>query len=660
MCGIALLVDRAGGDILPERLARMAASLAARGPDDEAYVLGDWESGRAERRGGRASAPGPAVPSIEDACGSAARWSIGLGVRRLAIRDRGARARLPMTDGRGLWLAYNGELYETEAIRAELARAGHVFQTSGDAEVLLAAWRAWGPAALERLDGMWAFAIWDAARRRVWCARDALGIKPLYVAARAGRLVAASTPRAVVLGLGERPGPDLAALAEYLATGLLDHGPDTCLEGIRRVGAGCLLEIGADGVSERRWAPAPPCRPARGGSPRERIGAFHDALDSAVASHLVSDRPAGATLSGGLDSGTIVLSAAGRLATGARPGASSPALSLFTAGFRGADEDERGLAAAVAARTPYPLDVTEVGEASPRALADDVSLFLDGLDEPVVSSSVYAQWCVMRRVAAHGVRVVLDGQGADELLGGYPGLVGPALADEVLGGTPARAWAALGARAGRGGGSRVGLAARGAVALLPDRLAVAAGRALRQTGALHPELAARWHAAAPEPPPGLEPPRGVGRLGAARARLLSIHLPALLRYLDTSSMAWSVEARVPFLDRHVVAAGLALHGDDLWHDGWQKWVLRAPDRSRLPDVVRLAPRKRAFAAPEAAWWRGPLHAWLRDVLAPATVARQGLLAPAAVAAGLRAIETGGEPPAELWRWANVTWWMAAR
>jgi asparagine synthase (glutamine-hydrolysing) len=497
---------------------------------------------------------------------------------------------------------------------------------------------------------MWAFAIWDAPRRLLWCARDPLGIKPLYVAETPGRLVVASTPRAVARGLGARPGPDLAAVAEYLATGLLDHGPRTCLNGIRRLGAGCLLEVSDDGVRERRWARIPDQHgPGRPAPAAERIGAFHDALDRAVSSHLVSDRPAGATISGGLDSGTIVLSAACHAAS------ARPPLALFSAGFRDAVEDERDLAALVAARTPFPLHVTEVGEAADRALADDVSLFLDGLDEPVVSSSVYAQWCVMRSVAAHGVRVVLDGQGADELLCGYPALVGPALADDVLGGAPGRAWAALEARADRDGGSRLGLAARGAVALLPDRLAVAAGRALRPTGALHPELAARWHASAPGLPEGLEPARG-GRLAAARTRLLSVHLPALLRYLDTSSMAWSVEARVPFLDRHVLAAGLGLRGDDLWHEGWQKWVLRAPNRSRLPDAVRLAPRKRAFAAPQAAWWRGPLRAWLRDVLAPATIARQGLLAPAAVAAALRAVETGGEPPPELWRWANVTWW----
>ncbi len=284
-------------------------------------------------------------------------------------------------------------------------------------------------------------------------------------------------------------------------------------------------------------------------------------------------------------------------------------------------------------------------------------MYLAGLDEPVVSGSAYAQWCVMRRVAAAGVRVVLDGQGADELLCGYPALVGPALADDVLGGGPGRAWAALDARAGKGEGSRAALAARGAVALLPEPLALAAARlAAGDTSALHPELAASWHAAAPRLPIGAGAAGPRTRLAAARARLLAVHLPALLRYLDASSMAWSVEARVPFLDRDVLAAGLALDGDDLWRDGWQKWVLRDPQRSRLPDAVRLAPRKRAFAAPEAAWWRGPLRAWLRDVLAPATIARQGLLAPAAVARALDAIDRGRPAGPEVWRWANVTWW----
>jgi asparagine synthase (glutamine-hydrolysing) len=645
MCGIALCLDRSGDGVAPVCLARMTRALARRGPDDEAYVVGDWATGRAELRGGPATAPAAPLPDLLD--GVEHRWSIGLGVRRLAVRDPGARARMPMTDGHGLWLAYNGELYGVDALRAALGHRGHRFTTSGDAEVLLASWRAWGPACLSRLSGMFAAIVWDAPRQRLWCVRDALGIKPLYVAEPAGAILVASTPGALIAALGARPGPHAAAVAEYVATGLVDHGDATCHAGIRRVGAGCLLDVQDGRLVERRWARVG--GDGGSGDARDRLDRFHDALDAAVATHLESDRPLGATLSGGLDSGTIVLGAAAR---------SAAPLRLFTAGFADPDLDERAAATAVAARAGFPLHVTDVGAPPGGSLAADVSTFLDGLDEPVVSSSMYAQWAVMRSVAAHGVTVVVDGQGADELLCGYPALVGPAIADEVRSGGPVRAWTALEARVERIQASRAALVARSAVALLPDRLAMTAGRFVtRTTRALSPEFAAAWHAAPPAVAEGFDP-LPPGRLPAARARLLAVHLPQLLRYLDENAMAWSVEARVPFLDRAVVAAGLALDGRDLWRDGFQKWVLRDPRRSRLPDAIRLKPRKRAFEAPEAAWWRGPLKAWLHDVLAPSTIARQGLLAPATVAAALAALDRDGRTLPDLWRWANVTWWMA--
>jgi asparagine synthase (glutamine-hydrolysing) len=610
--------------------------------------MGDWDTGRAELRGGPATDPAAPLPALGEHEGE--RWSIGVGVRRLAVRDPGVGARMPMTDGRGLWLAYNGELYGVDALRDTLRAGGHAFATRGDAEVLLAAWRAWGPACLSRLSGMWGFVVWDAPRRRLWCVRDALGIKPLYVARPSGGLLVASTVGAIVAALGTRPGPDAAAVAEYVATGLLDHGAATCVSGIQRVGAGCLLEVRGDRAVERRWAAFAPADP--GGADADRIHRFHEALERAVGTHLESDRPAGATLSGGLDSGTIVLAAA------RRPG--PPPLRLFTAAFADADLDERDGASAIAACTPYPWHVTEVGHGSGAGtLADDVSTFLSGLDEPVVSSSMYTQWSVMRSVAAHGVTVVIDGQGADELLCGYPALVGPALADEVFARGPAQAWASMTARAGRLDVSRAGIAARGAIALLPDRLAVAAGRLTKSTRALSPELAATWDARLPAETEAFTPVPA-GRLAAARARLLAMHLPALLRYLDENAMAWSVEARVPFLDRDVVAAGLALRPRDLWRHGYQKWVLRDPRRSRLPEATRLRARKRAFEAPEASWWRGPLRTWLQDVLSPTVVARQGLLSPAAVAGALAALTRDGVVAPGLWRWANVTWWMAGR
>ena len=560
-----------------------------------------------------------------------------------------------MRGRRGLWLAFNGELYNADAIRDELRVAGRVFRSEGDTEVFLAAWEAWGPDALARLSGMWAFVVWDAPARRVWCGRDPLGIKPLYVAHTASSTLVASTPRAIAAGLGARPAPHAATIAEYLATGLVDHAAPTCFSGIARIGAGCLLDIGDAGVVERRWAPV---LARAAGADGDRVARFHEALDRAVASHRASDRPAGALLSGGLDSATIVLSAAAE----ARPLAP---LTLFTAGFDDGACDERDLAAATVAQTRFAWQVTDVGTSAGLdgvSLADDVSAFLAGLDEPVVSSSAYAQWCVMRRVAAAGVRVVLDGQGADELLCGYPALVGPASGRRRPRRCPgARLGGARRAgREGRGIAGRAGRARRRGAA---SRAAGHRGRpACRRRHRRPPSGAGGQLAcggagdAGPAParldrtPGSPWPARGCSRCTCRRSCDISI----------ASAMAWSVEARVPFLDRDVLAAGLALDGEDPWRDGWQKWVLRDPRCSRLPDAVRLAPRKQAFAAPESAWWRGPLRAWLRDVLAPATIARQGLLAPAAVAQALDTLDRGGAVGPELWRWINVTWWAGVR
>ena len=220
MCGIALVVDRTGAGVDPGRLASMTAALAARGPDDEAFVLGEWATGAADCLGGAATDPAAPLPSLAEARGER-RWSIGLGVRRLAIRDPGPRARQPMCGRRGLWLAFNGELYNADTIRDELRGAGREFRSEGDTEVFLAAWERWGPDALTRLSGMFAFVVWDAPRRRLWCGRDPLGIKPLYLARASSGVLVASTPGAIIAGVGARPSPHASTIAEYLATGLI-------------------------------------------------------------------------------------------------------------------------------------------------------------------------------------------------------------------------------------------------------------------------------------------------------------------------------------------------------------------------------------------------------------------------------------------------------
>ena len=254
MCGIALVVERNGAGVDPDRLAGMTAALAARGPDDEAFVLGEWATGAADCLGGAATDAAVPLPSLAEAQ-RPSRWSIGLGVRRLAIRDPHPRARQPMRGDRGLWLAFNGELYNADAIRDALRGDGPRVPHRGRHRGVP---RGVGGVGAGRA---------HAAERDVGLRGLGRAAPPAVVRARSARHQAALPGPHVVrrargLDAAARSSPDSArarrptppAIAEYLATGLLDHAAPTCFSGIARIGAGCLVEIDDAGVVERRWA----------------------------------------------------------------------------------------------------------------------------------------------------------------------------------------------------------------------------------------------------------------------------------------------------------------------------------------------------------------------------------------------------------------------
>ncbi len=634
MCGFAAIVETGGGPVCRTRLRAMTAALRHRGPDDEAYLLADRRAGRTTVRRGRETGPGSGLAPLGD--GPELPWTLGIGVRRLAIREPAGRGRQPMGSPDGAcWLVYNGELYGADALRDRLASGGWRFAGRSDTEVLLAGWHALGPAVLGHLDGMWAFLLWDGVGKRLYCVRDAFGIKPLYFVDDGARVLVGSEIKALRAGLASAA-PHWPAVVDYLSTGLTDHREETCYAGMRRVRPGHMLVVDREGLRQVRWAA--PFAPRAG--PGDGVERFHAALDGAVRSHLESDRVVGAALSGGLDSGTIVLAAGAALA--GRP------LDVFTAVFGEPALDEAEAAGTVARAAAARVHVVDVG---PRALVEQSDRWLAAQGEPVVSTSVFAQWCVARAAASAGVVVLLDGQGADELLAGYPAQGGALIADLARRGQVGRAVREL----AHGRGLPVAARAAAAVAsLLPPSLRAYAARvAARQLRGIHPELHGYWR-----PLPAVTD-AAAGPLGRVRAGLLEVRLPPLLRYLDHNAMAWSVEARVPFLSREVVEAGLALRSDELLADGFQKWVLRDPRVSRLPEAIRAAPRKQPFATPEAAWWRGPLQGWLADRLTDARVRRQGVLDAGVVARAVADLQAGRPVRAPFWRWVNVSLWLEA-
>ncbi|RIK67511.1 MAG: asparagine synthase (glutamine-hydrolyzing) [Planctomycetota bacterium] len=669
MCGIAgLIFDELQPDG-PAWLTAMTQSMFHRGPDGGgAVAFGLGGRPVLERRLGR---PEELV-----------QWDylpmqVGLGARRLAILDLTEAGHQPMSGGGGqAWLAFNGAIYNHGALRDELRAAGMTFIGRGDTEVVLAAYRHWGPAAFSRLEGMWALAIYEPAAGRVVLCRDRMGIKPLHVARLGKGLAFASEIKALLAVPGFMPDTEASLLRDFLTRGLVDHTERTMFEGMWSVPPGCWLAFDLRGGQGRaagtigrydaeRDAGGAPSNEARGGSATGSADMLRGLLEAAVAAHLVSDVPVGSCLSGGIDSSAIV-ALAYRLRQADPAAAPHWSQHTFTAVLPDTGLDERRYAEAVLARFPG-LTGTMV---APRAeqLAEQMMSLVWHQEQPFGSPSVFLQWEVMRAARAAGVKVLLDGQGADELFCGYEGYVPALLADLLARGKVAaffREWTAA-RRAGWFG--RAALASHTAAQLAPQGL-----RDRWRDGVLRGQC--RWLAGElfdAGPSPGiaeglglrltggaaLEKPGGSGLFGEFwRRQLFQESLPSLLRFEDRNSMAYSIEARVPFLDRQMVTFAAALEPGEKIRHGVLKSVLRDAAGPLLPSVVRERRDKIGFAAPTAAWMRGALGDWWREAVRSKKLRERGCFSEKGVAALADRFDAGDDGPAlVLWRIALVETW----
>lgn len=553
---------------------------------------------------------------------------------RLSILDPSDAGRQPMRRGDSV-LVHNGEIYNFLELRRELADAGHRFETDTDTEVMLAAIEAWGLDGIRRFVGMWAFAHLDLRTRRLVLSRDRLGVKPLYYRQLSrGVAFASEVPALVGLGsLGEwdawSPEPDLASVRDFLVRGLTDHTDRTFVNGIRALPAGHHLVVeGSDARLVRYWDPprlstdARPASVATLRSDQRDVEEFTDRFRDAVRLHLRTDVPIGTCLSGGLDSSAIVAIAAqfvgrrGVAGAGEAERTAAPRFA-FHARFRIAAIDESTHAAAVADRAGSMLAEVEPKVDSLLAALLPV-LVTQG--EPFLTSSVLAQHALMGEVRRRGVKVVLDGQGADELLGGYAPYATVRILGLARGGHPAaaaRLARSLDRAPGLGGRPRFAsllraFAGEGAV----DRLRT--GRLARLGVRPGPALAGRL-----EPIPMR---RGEGtELGRLLWRDLTVSsLPALLRYEDRNSMRFGVEARVPFLDHRLVEFVTGLPDRLKIGSGGSKLVLRRAMDGHLPDTVIRRQDKLGFASPESAWMRLAARD-VRDLLHDGQLVGRGLI-----------------------------------
>ncbi len=559
MCGITAAFDTRGGD-LQSVVDAMTLTLRHRGPDDAGVLQ-----------------PGGAP--------------VALGHRRLSIVDLSPLGHNPMPylNGR-YWITFNGEIYNFRALRTELERAGYVFRSQTDTEVIMAAYDRWGVECLQRFVGMFAFALWDASRSELLLARDRLGKKPLYYGEYGGRIAVASELKAIAADPRFPRTVDADAVALYLHYGYIP-APFTIYAHSRKLPPGHYAYVRGEHVDVRRyWDPVPFALRAPTADAASAERQLEDLLRDAVGTRMLADVPVGAFLSGGIDSSLVVALMQEQ---------STSRVKTFTIRFDDSQFNEADYAAAVARhlKTDHYEQTCGVGE-----MLDVVAMLPDAYDEPFADSSAIPTYLVSR-IARQRVTVALSGDGGDELFFGYP-----------------RYRFHMNQRWIISAPAPVRHAAAAIIGALPRRQFRRAAQVLRDSSSDAYDRFVSWW-----------PPDDVRRLTGRethpspayaevrdRARALDVNLqPPLLdvvTYLpddilakvDRASMQVSLETRCPLLDHRVVEFALGLPMSLKCRDGKTKWLLRKLLRRRVPDSLIERP-KMGFGVPLASWLLGPLR-----------------------------------------------------
>jgi asparagine synthase (glutamine-hydrolysing) len=551
-----------------------------------------------------------------------------------------------MADERGRYrLLHNGEIYNYVELRRELGAHGFRFRTGTDTEVILAAYEHWGPSCVVHFNGMWAFALWDSHRRELFCARDRFGVKPFYYRVDRRRFSFASELKAFRSAAAQLA-PNERLARDFLEHGLVNHTNETFFRGIRELPPAHALMFSEDGPRLERYWQLKPALPAVE-DPRET---FRELFFDAVRLRLRSDVPIGTSLSGGLDSSAIACTVDRLMRTEAESALPvGERQKVFTSYFDEPGLDERPYAEDVVRQT---LSLGHMISFSPAELLDELPTIVEHQDEPFRSISIAAQWFVMRAAKKARIKVMLDGQGGDEVLGGYDGYFGFLFGDLLL----RRDFRSL-AREMRAyrrlrGASYARVAGALMRPFLPAPVQWAArSRARGARALLHPEL--RTQPTALPTSANTFPDRFRRRLYVVLTR----RLPELLRYEDRNSMAHSIEARLPYLDYRLVEMMFSLDSSYLIRDGQAKVLLREALADVLPPRVRLRTDKIGFETPEARWLRGPLGPFAQEVLSSHACRQRGFVDVKAVEARLRRPRDGSwEAGSALWRAVALELW----
>jgi asparagine synthase (glutamine-hydrolysing) len=637
MCGIAGIFDFAGGPIATDRLTAMADVQSHRGPDGHGLVLfrirrGDFALECAPREGDEP-------------------FNGGLAHRRLAIIDLSERGHQPMHDGtERLWVSFNGEIYNYVELMQQLEARGHRFRSRSDTEVILHAYREWGDACVEHFNGMFAFALWDADARRLMCARDRLGIKPFYYRLDGQRIAFASEIKALLVAEEAGPRANVPAIGDYLCYSFVPS-TETLFEGIWKLPPGHrLVATNGECTVESYWNPAFGAEPAT--SDDDLIDELRTLLRDSVRLQLRSDVPIGAHLSGGIDSSIVCTLAAGGV----------DRLRTFNARFAEGglfDESPYARLVADAIHSEHHEIVPSGGDI--RELLPKV---IYHLDEPTEGSAVFGKYHVAQIVASN-VKVVLGGQGGDELFGGYDWYVKALFTAACYGSSidlgadrrriqflrncfeqesRPRLARSLASNFGQRDVARI-------FARNWRRIAPGGERAIirRDLFGSAPTSDERFRAAFDALPDG----HPADRMFHFDMRY---YLEALLQSEDRLSMAFSVESRVPLLDHRIAELAARAGFARKTVPGNSKALLRAAVDGIAPPQILARRDKRGFPTPIDKWLRDPRLALVDQFVLGSPFAKQLFDLDRVRALARRRITFGSSWSETLWRAVTLSTW----
>ncbi|WP_033068641.1 asparagine synthase (glutamine-hydrolyzing) [Thalassospira australica] len=643
MCGIAALISYVP-KMQNEDLLKMCEAIVHRGPDGEGYVLFS-EQGEAKLVHKKGD-----LLKLENE-----RSRVALGHRRLAITDISSAGSQPMAFGERLnyWVTYNGELYNFSELRAELSSKGYVFRSNSDTEILICAYAEWGVECLSRFNGMFSFVIYDLDENSIFAARDRYGVKPLYWWRPDAQTLAFASeikqftclPEWVAYLNNERA-------FDYLSWGLTDHTIHTLFDGVWQVPPGhyvqCQINDIMSDVTATQWYSLSEVN--QDYSYSESVEHFREILFDSVNLRLNADVPVGAALSGGLDSSSVVC-----IADAIHRTSSSKEMHTFSARAKDKRFDEGRFIDLVSNKTSTKPHMVYPNHGQ---LFEELEQIIWHHDEPFGSTSVYAEWQVFKRAQEAGIKVVLDGHGADETLSGYTSDVGFFLASLLSRFRIIKFFKEFSAQRAIHDRSTATLVKGILDNLLPTRLRVLARRVMGHSVSCPDWINMELLGVGPSDPFVFHVGKYENSLkGLSRAQLTATSLPMQLKWVDRDSMAHSVESRAPFMDFRLVDFLLSMPDHFKLNKGVSKRLLRSSMKNILPDEVRHRKDKMGFVTPEEIWVCEDQPTHFKELLEEAVANSKGVLNKKTIEWGYAMIDGHAPYNARLWRVICFGLWM---